>query len=241
MTMQDQTQEVRQIAASPRSPTVMTRFYATSGAFCTMAWLLFLRRRTPSRAFRRRGGAVVLITNAPRPSAPVHRQLLKLGVAPDAFDDVATSGDVTIGLIAERIDDPVLHIGPDRDLSLFDAAARPRADRRTSVRLEGAQYALCTGLRDDVTETLDRLRGGTARHGVARAADGLRQSGHRHSSRRRAHLLRRRAGRRYEALGGSVVYAGKPHAPIYRRALALAERRAAARSTSGGCSRSATA
>ena len=29
--------------------------------------------------------------------------------------------------------------------------------------------------------------------------------------------------RRYEDLGGPVVYAGKPYPPIYRRALALAE------------------
>ena len=32
---------------------------------------------------------------------------------------------------------------------------------------------------------------------------------------------------RYEELGGSVVYAGKPYAPIYDRALALAEARGA--------------
>src|SRR5208337_5529507 len=51
-------------------------------------------------SFRRRGGAVVLITNAPRPSPPVRRQLIKLGVSPDAFDAIATSGDVTIELIA---------------------------------------------------------------------------------------------------------------------------------------------
>ena len=30
--------------------------------------------------------------------------------------------------------------------------------------------------------------------------------------------------RRYEELGGAVVYAGKPYPPIYDRALALAER-----------------
>ena len=29
---------------------------------------------------------------------------------------------------------------------------------------------------------------------------------------------------RFEALGGEVVYAGKPHPPIYRRALALARK-----------------
>src|SRR5271167_2325092 len=37
-------------------------------------------------SFRRRGGAIVLITNAPRPFPPVKRQVLKLGVPPEAFD-----------------------------------------------------------------------------------------------------------------------------------------------------------
>ena len=50
-------------------------------------------------SFRRRGGVVVLISNAPRPSPPIKQQVLKLGVSPDAFDAVVTSGDVTIGLM----------------------------------------------------------------------------------------------------------------------------------------------
>ena len=49
--------------------------------------------------FRRRGGAVVLISNAPRPSPPIERQVLRLGVSPEAFDAIVTSGDVTIGLM----------------------------------------------------------------------------------------------------------------------------------------------
>src|SRR5271155_3820433 len=53
-------------------------------------------------AFRRRGGAVVLVSNAPRPSAPIRAQVIGLGVSPEAFDAVVTSGDVAIGLIAER-------------------------------------------------------------------------------------------------------------------------------------------
>src|SRR5579863_10351538 len=53
-------------------------------------------------SFRRRGGAVVLVSNAPRPSTLIRGQLQKLGVSPEAFDAVATSGDVTIGLIEER-------------------------------------------------------------------------------------------------------------------------------------------
>ena len=174
-------------------------------------------------AFRRRGGTVILITNAPRPSATVRRQLLKLGVPPDAFDGVATSGDVTIGLIVERIDEPVLHIGPERDLSLFEAAGEAAGRPPRRVGLEEAQYALCTGLRDDVTETLDdyeaelRAMAGRALPLVCANPDIVIHRGE---------TLIYCAGAlaaRFEALGGEVVYAGKPHLPIYRRALALAE------------------
>ena len=106
-------------------------------------------------SFRRRGGAVILISNAPRPSPPIERQVLKLGVSPDAFDAVVTSGDVTIGLMEEQVGDRVLHIGPERDLSLFDAAQRRPARGRGSSPLEDAEYALCTGPRHDETETSD--------------------------------------------------------------------------------------
>ena len=106
-------------------------------------------------SFRRRGGAVVLISNAPRPSPPIQRQVLKLGVSPEAFDGVVTSGDVTIGLMKQEDGDRVLHIGPERDLSLFDAAREATGARPKLVSLEDAQYALCTGLRSDETETLD--------------------------------------------------------------------------------------
>src|SRR5574340_1670333 len=106
-------------------------------------------------SFRRRGGAVVLITNAPRPSQPIKRQVLGLGVPPEAFDAVVTSGDVTIGLMAHEAGDRVLHIGPARDLSLIDAAAGTTGARARLVSLEEAQYALCTGLRRDETETPD--------------------------------------------------------------------------------------
>ena len=103
-------------------------------------------------SFRRRGGAVVLISNAPRPSPPIQRQVLKLGVSPEAFDGVVTSGDVTIGLMKQEDGDRVLHIGPKRDLSLFDAAREATGARPKLVSLEDAQYALCTGLRSDETE-----------------------------------------------------------------------------------------
>jgi HAD superfamily hydrolase (TIGR01459 family) len=175
-------------------------------------------------SFRRRGGAVVLISNAPRPSSPIERQVLKLGVSPDAFDAVVTSGDVTIGLMEQRAGEQLLHIGPERDLPLFDAATEQIGARPRLVPLEQAQYALCTGLRSDETETVDdyqsELEAMLAR-GIAMICANPDIVIH------RGDALIYCAGalaRRYEDLGGSVIYAGKPYGPIYDRALARAER-----------------
>ena len=174
-------------------------------------------------SFRRRGGAVILISNAPRPSPPVRRQVLKLGVPPEAFDAVVTSGDVTIGLMQRQGGDRVLHIGPERDLSLLDAAAETGARPRL-VPLEEAQYALCTGLRNDEAERLDdyeselRAMAGRGMTMICANPDIVIHRGE---------TLIYCAGalaRRYEELGGPVVYAGKPYAPIYDQAIMLAER-----------------
>ena len=174
-------------------------------------------------SFRRRGGTVILISNAPRPSPPITRQVLKLGVSPDAFDAVVTSGDVTIGLMEQQAGDRVLHIGPERDLSLFDAAMEATGVRSKLVSLEDAQYALCTGLRNDETETPDdyepELRA-MATRGMMMICANPDIVIHRGDT--LIYCAGALAGR-YENLGGSVIYAGKPHAPIYDRAFALAE------------------
>src|ERR1700677_838629 len=174
-------------------------------------------------SFRRRGGVVIPISNAPRPSPPIARQVLKLGVSPDAFDAVVTSGDVTIGLMEQQAGDRILHIGPERDLTLLDAVAEASGARPQLVSLEDAQYALCTGLRNDEVETVDdygpELQAMSVRGMVMICAN---QDIVIH----RGDPLIYCAGalaRRYEDLGGSVVYAGKPYAPIYDRALALAK------------------
>ena len=174
-------------------------------------------------SFRRRGGAVILISNAPRPAPPIAWQVLKLGVSPDAFDAVVTSGDVTVGLMEQQSGDQVLHIGPERDLTLLDAVAEASGARPKLVSLEDAQYALCTGLRNDEAETLDdyepELRAMAIRDMAMICANPDIVI-------HRGDTLIYCAGalaRRYEELGGSVVYAGKPYTPIYDRALTLAE------------------
>src|SRR6185295_8459909 len=86
--------------------------------------------------FRRQGGTVMLITNAPRPGEVVTRFLDKLAVPRSAYDGV-----VTRSAMATRPDKYVFHIGPERDLPIFDGLGLD------FVPLAQADYVVCTGLR----------------------------------------------------------------------------------------------
>jgi len=170
-------------------------------------------------AFRRSGGTVVLITNAPRPNPIIRDQALAFGVAPDAFDEVVTSGDVTIGMIAARRGAPLYHIGPPRDLALI-AAVKARAGVAPAlVEPDAATYVLCTGLFDDSTETPENYAALFARF-VERRLPMICANPDLvvHRGQRLVYCAGALA-ELYEALGGETIYAGKPHPPIYAAAL----------------------
>jgi HAD superfamily hydrolase (TIGR01459 family) len=168
--------------------------------------------------FRERGGTVVLITNAPRPGERVARGILDhLGVPRVAYDGIVSSGDVTRALIAARAGACVFHIGPERDLPLFDGLAAPMAP------LERADYVVCSGLLDDTVETprdyedlVARMRARTLPM-ICANPDVVVERGDKlvYCAGAIADL--------YAAAGGEVVYAGKPYRPIYEQALGLAE------------------
>jgi HAD superfamily hydrolase (TIGR01459 family) len=159
------------------------------------------------------GGKVVLITNAPRPSPPILEQLARLGVPRDAFDAVVTSGDVTRAQLQAHNDVPVMHIGPDRDHSLFAGLDLTLTDEA------GAGQVVCTGLVDDERETPEDYRALLERM-VARDLPLL--CANPDIVVERGSTLIWCAGalaRLYEDLGGRVTILGKPHAPIYEAAL----------------------
>src|SRR6516165_8222439 len=130
---------------------------------------------------------------------------------------VASSGDVTRALIAARAGARVFHIGPERDVALFEGLDTPTAP------LEHAAYALCTGLNDDTVETpqdysdvIARMRARSLPMICANPDEVVE----------RGDKLIYCAGAiadLYAAAGGEVIYAGKPYRPIYEQALALAE------------------
>src|SRR6266568_5224322 len=168
--------------------------------------------------FRERGGTVVLITNAPRPGEIVARTTLdRLGVPRAAYDGIVSSGDVTRALIAARAGARVFHIGPERDLALFEGLDAPMTP------LEHADYAVCSGLIDDTVETPQDYQELIAR---MRARPLAMICANPDVVVERGDQLVYCAGAiadLYAAAGGSVIYAGKPHRPIYEQALHIAE------------------
>lgn len=177
---------------------------------------------------RAEGGVVILITNAPRPSGPLHegplyKTLDGYGAPRDCYDLIVSSGDVTLDLMAARAGAPVHFVGPERDLSLFpELAARTGAPPPPSVPVAGAAYSVLSGLRDDEVETPadyeDELRAMKARglDAICANPDIVVHRGD------RLVYCGGALAARYEELGGRVAYAGKPYAPIYDKALAAA-------------------
>jgi len=166
--------------------------------------------------YRNRGGTAILITNAPRSGDAVARILDRFGVPRDAYDAITSSGDVTRGIVASRLAQAVFHLGPERDLSIFTGLEVKFA------RLETADYVVCSGLFDDTTETPDSYRDMLA---AMRSRALFMVCANPDVVVERGDTLVYCAGAladAYAALGGEVLYCGKPHAPIYDAALARA-------------------
>ncbi len=162
---------------------------------------------------RRAGKRVILLTNVPKPRGPIPGQLDRLGFPRGGYDAIVTSGDAIRAELAKRAPGPMYKIGPASDRSLWEGLGLEFAE------LQDARFVGISGLNDyaetpaDYSEILRLAR--------ARGLDLL--CANPDIVVRVGEQLIWCAGaiaRDYEALGGRVVMAGKPHAPIYELAYA---------------------
>jgi HAD superfamily hydrolase (TIGR01459 family) len=166
--------------------------------------------------FRCNGGIVVMISNAPRPHWSVIEQLNQIGVTGAAYDAVVTSGDVTHQLAMSQPDRNCFHIGATKDEHLFRDLAVNRVD------IEDASFVICTGLKDDETETAEDYRATVT---AIRRRNIPMICANPDLVVERGHKLIPCAGAIaaiYEEIGGTVIQAGKPHPPIYAATFAKA-------------------
>jgi len=171
------------------------------------------------RNFRTQGGTVILITNAPRPADSVQRQLRKLDVTDETYDAIVSSGDLTRNFVAGHPGQKMFWVGPERDNSIY------RGLDPLLAPLDEADYIVCTGLFDDETESAENYR---AMMQQARARKLTLICANPDIVVERGDRLIYCAGaiaELYRELGGEVIFYGKPHRPIYERAVALAAER----------------
>jgi len=169
------------------------------------------------RAFRAKGGTVVLLTNAPRPKPSVLRQLDRIGVPRDCYDEVVSSGDASqAAMVAGLVGRKVYHLGPAKDNGFFTEMAEgldASAIRR--VPLEEAEGIVCTGLFDDQTETPEDYRAtllyakNKGMKLLCTNPDIVVDMGD-----KRVYCAGAIAAL-YTEMGGESYYFGKPHPPIY--------------------------
>jgi ribonucleotide monophosphatase NagD (HAD superfamily) len=139
-----------------------------------------------------------------------------LGAPGEAWTAIATSGDVSRDLLAARAPGPAWRIGPPKDDPLFEGLGLEFACP------QDAAFIACSGPNDEDTETPEDYReslADAAERGlpmICANPDVVVQRGDRliYCAGALAQL--------YRTLGGEVIEAGKPSAPIYDLALARA-------------------
>src|SRR5680860_561448 len=161
--------------------------------------------------FRKSGGAVVMVTNAPRPRGPVYLQLAQLGVPDGVFDLAVTSGDVTRELIRKAAQ-KIFFIGTAKDHELFKGLDVKLVDE------QAAQAIVCsdpwneaTEIPEDYIELLTRLNARGLPF-ICANPDIVVEVGD------RLIYCAGAIAREYSRLGGKTLIAGKPYAPIYEAA-----------------------
>ncbi len=163
------------------------------------------------RQWRNERRSVALITNAPRTSEAVEQQLARIGLARDAYDFVATSGEAGIEALG-ALGRPVGFVGTVDDRVILEGRGIRIA------RDEDFTDLACTGImegrpdpedyRSDLERWADRdvemhclnpdrlvIRGGVVEVCAGAIAD------------------------LYQGLGGRVTWYGKPHEAIYKHSL----------------------
>lgn len=164
------------------------------------------------------GKTVILLSNAPRRAEDVARRLAEIGVVPSDYTAIVCSGEASRQALAARdrsdiaaLGPAYFYIGPQKDAHLLNGL-----DYRTVDRPDEADFILNTGpfadadALDDFDDILATCRAYdlpmicTNPDQLVVRLDGTRV------------ICAGAIAGRYEQMGGTAHYFGKPHEPIYR-------------------------
>ena len=163
---------------------------------------------------KNKGYPIILVSNAPRPGEEIKLILEKMGLKKNCYDKIITSGDLTQKILNDgSLGQNCYHIGPDRDLKIFEGIKVNR------VSFDKSDFIFITGLFNDEEEDentyLPLLKEGKKRKlkllcanpdiWVQRGSDLIPCAG--------------AISKKYESIGGEVINIGKPFRPIFDEAI----------------------
>ena len=174
--------------------------------------------------YRSTGGKVILVTNSPKPSNEIEKQMDILGVSFEAWDSIASSGDsARAAMFQGVVGQKVYFIGEHRDLPFFEPMQwLNNAKSIHRVSLKDAEGIVCTGPfnpKADPEEMLPTFQI-AKRRGLKLLCSNPDIVVDRGDSRE---WCAGALAQLYNHMGGQSLYFGKPHPPIYdlaRRRLA---------------------
>lgn len=166
--------------------------------------------------YRKTGGKVVLLTNAPRHRANVQEHLESMNLPADSWDTIASSGDsARASMFRGAVGEKVYYIGSGADQTFFDPISivkDPVTIQR--VPLNQAEGIVCIGPFDPHADPAvmrpefllakqKRLKMLCANPDIVVDRGGVRE------------WCAGALAALYTEMGGEVVYVGKPHPAIY--------------------------
>ncbi|EEX09936.1 HAD-superfamily subfamily IIA hydrolase [Ruegeria lacuscaerulensis ITI-1157] len=169
------------------------------------------------KAYRKKGGKVVLVTNSPKPRAGVAEQLKQFNVPSDCYDTIATSGDsARSAMFRGAVGEKVYFMGEwERDAGFFEPLKildHPIHIER--VPLDEAEGIVCCGpfdpMADPAVNRPDFLYAKQKGLKLLCANPDIVVD--------RGEVREWCAGalaKLYTEMGGESLYFGKPHPPIY--------------------------
>jgi HAD superfamily hydrolase (TIGR01459 family) len=171
---------------------------------------------------RERGKKSLVLSNAPRRAAPVSKRLGEIGIARELYDHIHTSGEETWQHLTRR-DDAFhaalgrlcYHIAPSRESDVLDGLDLDRVDD-----IAAAEFIYNTGpwgWDEDVVRYEDMLQA-ARRRDLPMVCANPDLVVHRLCP---PAISAGALAQRYEAIGGTVRWHGKPYPGVYKRALEL--------------------
>lgn len=170
------------------------------------------------KALKAAGKTILFLSNAPRRAEKAENVLYNLGVAKEDFDYILTSGEATFDFLknTDQFQKAYTYIGPEKDRDLLAGL-----DYEEVEHAKDAGFALVTGYEGvhSVSEEKREILDDALKHGLTLICanpdmEVVKLDGKRW-------LCAGQQAAYFEKQGGHVLYFGKPHAPIYEKALEM--------------------